>query len=451
MSEFAVNTDRLRTEADRLRALSNKMSSIEARLASVRISSALRASSAATLNLRIRDSKNAADNHASNLSKLSAALDSVANLYDRTERDLSDPKTAQEADNGGFPGIPDITDIFPNIPRFIGLVYWPALLMVGPHLVLGGSGTGAESGGFLDEDGNWSLLSGERSGSGSFLGIPCAGEVGYSLIGIETDTTAEAKWNLDKGEAGAELGGEASFHLAKGEASGNIGILGGKVDGSVGNAAVSGNVHLTVMKDGKFSPSLGAEAKGSANVAQGSAEGYLGNEDYNAHAKAKGSVLGAEAKAGVEVGKITYTDEKTGETVSAYGAEAEVGAEAYLAEGKVSGGVTIMGIDIDIGVSGKAGGAGVEAGGRVTTNGVSGEIGAGLGLGAGVEISIDWSDFDPPTMEEIGESIQEVGQNIGEGLQAAGEAINEGLDAAGDAISDGFRSAGEAISDFFNW
>ena len=75
------------------------------------------------------------------------------------------------------------------------------------------------------------------------------------------------------------------------------------------------------------------------------------------------------------------------------GAKCKVGAEAYLAQGKVSGGFTIFGINIDAGVTGKAGGAGVNAEGKVTTGGVSGKIGAGLGLGAGVEISIDWSNF----------------------------------------------------------
>lgn len=65
----------------------------------------------------------------------------------------------------------------------------------------------------------------------------------------------------------------------------------------------------------------------------------------------------------------------------------------YFSQGKVSGGFTIFGIKIDAGVTGKAGGAGVSAEGKVTTGGVSGKIGAGLGLGAGVEISIDWSNF----------------------------------------------------------
>lgn len=94
-----------------------------------------------------------------------------------------------------------------------------------------------------------------------------------------------------------------------------------------------------------------------------------------------------------DVFTLTYKDETTGQTKTELGAKGKVGAEAYLAQGKVSGGFTIFGIKIDAGVTGKAGGAGVSAEGNVTTGGVSGKIGAGLGLGAGVEISIDWSNF----------------------------------------------------------
>lgn len=83
----------------------------------------------------------------------------------------------------------------------------------------------------------------------------------------------------------------------------------------------------------------------------------------------------------------------TGKEVTGWGGVVEAGAEAYLAEGKVSGGIKLFGIDIDVGVSGKAGGAGVKAGAAATTGGFTASVGAGLGLGAGLDISIDWSDF----------------------------------------------------------
>ena len=148
-----------------------------------------------------------------------------------------------------------------------------------------------------------------------------------------------------------------------------------------------------MYKDGKFSPTLDAKLKAEAAAAKGSAEAKVGTDEINGHIKGSGTLLGAEAEASGSVGKITYKDETTGQTKTELGAKGKVGAEAYLAQGKVSGGFTIFGIKIDAGVTGKAGGAGVSAEGKVTTGGVSGKIGAGLGLGAGVEISIDWSNF----------------------------------------------------------
>lgn len=483
MAEFVVNTDILRSEADSLESVQRELNAVAARLAGIQISNFLRTGgSSVALNRRISDCRNAVWNQASNLRKLSSGLDSVARLYDRTEQNLSEPKTqgnSSSSGSGSGGSVPEwAEDFFDRVvgPGILIPGMWPHLLVLNLASVLGSYAVDIHNG---ELPGEWSLFSGGINGSGSLWGIPCSGELGYSFLGYETDTIRKAKWNLEKGDAGIEYGGELSGHILKGEASGNIGILGGKADASLGNVGVSGKINATLFEDGKFTPSLGAEVKGEASALKGSAQGYLGNENYNAHANASGTLFGAEASAGAQIGAVTYKN-KQGQTVTAYGVKGEVGAEAYVAEGKVSGGFTFMGIDIDIGVSGKAGGAGVEAGGSITTDGAHGEIGAGLGLGAGVEISVDWSDFDPPTWEEIGDSIQDVGENIGESIQDVGESIGDGLQAAGDfvqdtgeaigegirnageaiggglrdageAIGDGLRNAGDAVSDFFNW
>lgn len=457
MAEFVVNTDILRSEANSLEAVQRELNAVAARLSGIQISNFLRTGgSSVALNRRISDCRNAVWNQSSNLRKLSNGLDSVARLYDRTEQNLSEPKT-QGSSSGSGGSVPEwAEDFFDRVvgPAILIPGMWPHLLVLNLASVLGSYAVDIHNG---ELPGEWSLFSGGINGSGSLWGIPCSGELGYSFLGYETDTIRKAKWDLEKGNAGIEYGGELSGHILKGEASGNFGILGGKADASLGNAAVSGKINATLFEDGKFTPSLGAEVKGEASALKGSAQGYLGNENYNAHANASGTLFGAEASAGAQIGAVTYKN-KQGQTVTAYGVKGEVGAEAYVAEGKVSGGFTFMGIDIDIGVSGKAGGAGVSAGGSLTTDGAHGEIGAGLGLGAGVEISVDWSDFDPPTLEEIGEGIQDVGESIGEGFQAAGEFVEDAgewvgdrITDAGEAIGDGLRNAGEAISDFFNW
>lgn len=455
MAEFVVNTDILRSEADSLESVQREMNAVAARLIGIQISSFLRSSSTVVLNQRIRDCRQAVSNQASNLQKLSNGLDSIAQMYDQTEKNLSEPKTQGSSGSGSGSGgsIPSWAQNILDSLAITGLLnpsLLPSLTTLALFAVLGNVHAGN-----LPE--SWSLSSGEIGGETDLWGIPCAGKLGYSFLGYNTKTSWKAKWNPEKGNAGITGSAELNGHILKGEASGNIGILSGKADASLGNVGVSGSLKATLFEKGKFSPSLGAEVKAKANVAQGSASASLGSDNYNAHAKASGTLLGAEATASGQIGKVSYKND-AGETVQAYGVKGKVGAEAYVASGKVSGGITIMGIDIDVGISGKAGGAGVNAEGSLTTNGAHGSIGAGLGVGAGVEISIDWTDFDPPSWEEIGDGIQDVGESIGEGLQAAGEyvadageAIGEGIRNAGEAIGDGLRDAGEAISDFFNW
>ncbi len=237
------------------------------------------------------------------------------------------------------------------------------------------------------------VLSGSATGTGKFLGVSASGTAEGELIGGSVTTKSKANWDLQEKDAGIEKSITAEGHLAKGSLEGNYGILGGKVEGAVGTVSTTGTIGASLYKDGKFSPALEAELKAKASVAEGEAEVKLGNDEFNGHVTADGTVLGAEAELSGGVGMLTYEDETTGKTKSEFGAQGKAGAEAYLAEGSISGGFTIFGVEFDVGVSGKAGGAGVSAEGRVTTGGVSGEIGAGLGLGLGIKLSIDWSDF----------------------------------------------------------
>ena len=216
------------------------------------------------------------------------------------------------------------------------------------------------------------------------------GEASSDVLGGKLDWSAKSSWDKEEGEVGAAVEGEASGYLWQGKASGHAGIASGSVETQIGAGAVTGEAGITLFKDGKLSPEIGAKVSAEVEAAKGKVEGKLGTEDYNAHASADGSLLKAKAEASAGAGKITYKDE-SGNTKTGYGAEAKAGAEAYVAEGKVSGGFTLGGVKVDISLSGKAGGAGASAGGRITTGGASGEIGLGLGLGAGVKIDIDWS------------------------------------------------------------
>lgn len=172
--------------------------------------------------------------------------------------------------------------------------------------------------------------------------------------------------------SGAVLKGNASISGRYGEAS---------ADAELFAAAASVGAGATLQfQNGRLTGNAEVSASASAQVAHGSARGKAGNDSFNVHGNAEGSVLGAgaNANAGVSLnadGSVT--------------ASAGAGAEAFLAKGEVSAGFTFFGIKVDIGAEG---GIGVQAKaeGEVSTSGV----GLNLGLGpVGGKVKIDWSDF----------------------------------------------------------
>lgn len=224
---------------------------------------------------------------------------------------------------------------------------------------------------------------------GDFLGIGYTGAVSGKLFSGSASIKPygkykdECSYNKDSDEyeehtalsVGVIAAAEASF--LEGKAEGKYGWGHADAKAQVLTGAVSGTLGASLMKDGKLDPSLKAELAGSVSIAKGEANVRAGSNDYNVHGKAEGDLFTAKAQAGVSVGKDGVT--------------AKAGAEAYAAQGKVSGGITILGVKIDVGLEGKAGGAGAKAAAEAKARYVKGELGIGLGLGAGVSFSVDWS------------------------------------------------------------
>lgn len=317
---------------------------------------------------------------------------------------------------------------------------------------IGGAVAGASAGEDLTEDErSWfakllnnelvaegSVLGGEVSGDGTFLGFNTSGTASGDLLYGSAGLKGKASWGFDKSTGkwdfkkfGFGLDAFANASLAKGEVSGNVGYLHGKLGGSVGNVGVKAKANATLWDKDGFNPSLMIGAEASASVAHGEAEVGFGNDQYGIYTKADGDVLYASAEAGAGIGYLGV--DKDGKKM--YGAKAEAKAMACLAQGKVKGGFTLFGIDIDLGVKGYAGAAGVEAGGSVTTNGVTASFGGSLGLGAGMDISVDWSDA-----KWIGDAADAVGD-------FAGDVYDFGKEAA-DVIGDAAKDIGEAAVDF---
>lgn len=236
------------------------------------------------------------------------------------------------------------------------------------------------------------VLTGATSATKWFFGHKGEVSAEGSVIGGEIKTSSKGTWDTKKGEISAEAKVSADGYVAKGKASASYGLASLAASGTVGAVGASGKIGATLFKNGKLSPSIGASAKAEATAAKGDVKANFGTDENNVHAKASGQVLTAEASAKANVGKIEYED-SSGNTHTGYGVEAEVGAEAYVAKGSISGGITLFGIDIDVSVEGKAGGAGAKAGGNITNSSASGEIGLGLLVGLGAKVDVDWSDF----------------------------------------------------------
>lgn len=266
-----------------------------------------------------------------------------------------------------------------------------------------------------------SVLSGEAKTEGDLWGIGTAGTASGALLTGEAGIKSNASWsfkdkdgNWDFKSFGLSTTASATGAVAKGEVKGNVGYLHGNASGKFITGAISGDAKMKLWDDGQWNPSLMIGAKAGVSVLQGEAKVGFGTDQYGIYAKADGDVLHAEAEAGAGVGYIGKDENGNAQ----YGAKAKASAMACVAQGKVKGGVTIFGIDIDVGLKGYALAAGVEAGASITTEGVTASFSGAAVLGAGLDISVDWSDA---------------------------EWIEDGIDWIGDRAED----AGDAIGDFF--
>ncbi|MDO4536947.1 MAG: hypothetical protein Q4B54_02215 [Coriobacteriales bacterium] len=143
-------------------------------------------------------------------------------------------------------------------------------------------------------------------------------------------------------------------------------------------AMARGVLGASLYKGESFAPALSASAKAEAALASDTVKLQVGEKHYNLHGKAELEALTASAKAGVGFG-----DDQ--------GVSINAGAGAYLVSGELTGGFTLLGVDVDLSVEGDLGGAGAKAGLQGGLSSISGELGLGLGIGAGVRLKVDWS------------------------------------------------------------
>lgn len=362
MSSIRVDTGVLDVQREQLRLVAKNIQEISQRVDAVSRQLSWRISSSNQIRARLNTYRGNLEQLEQRTDRLSSALNETSIKYKKTEIELT---TTVDPARGGMLAVKEaVQGIIGGTPE--GLVSVAAedtshRDITIPHLKGGGS-----------------ILSGSLAGGGTIFGLTAQGSVSGDVLG----------WNYDVSPFKSSIDG----HFAQGSVAGSIGYLSGSLSGTVGKIEAKGTIGAALFDDGKFTPRLEAKAEVSAAAVEGEGKVQFGSDEFNAHAKASGKLLGAEASAKAGLGVITVKDEKTGEEVRVVGAQAKAGAEAYVASGKISGGFTLFGIKIDASVSGNVG-AGAKAGGEVTTSWASFDIGAALGLGAGVSVKIDWSNF----------------------------------------------------------
>ena len=226
-----------------------------------------------------------------------------------------------------------------------------------------------------------SVLSRSAQGSTSVGDVIACGAVSGNLLGVSA-SVRPYDHDLEKGEDdGSPYVGvvaRAEVYGAKGEAEASAGdLFHGHAEGQVLTGAVSGVLGGSLSLGAQPSLSLEADLVAEGSVLSSEGKAVLGTSDYNVNVRGEGRVLTGTAEAKLKVGSD--------------GIEAKAGAEAYVATGEISGGITLFGVRFSAGLEGKVGGAGLGAQAKIDTSSIEGEVGIGLGLGAGVKVNVDWS------------------------------------------------------------
>ncbi len=261
-----------------------------------------------------------------------------------------------------------------------------------------------------------SLFSGLAAVDYKLFGVNGRTEVSGDVLQVTAETSLKSGWDLEKGMVGITGSVGVGVKALTGKIENSIGLFKQEMGIDVGSANAKGELGFTLFEDGRLRPQIKLSGKAEAEVLSANINNSFGTDTNNVHVGANGSVLGANANAGVQVGVIK--ESVNGVETTKFGVKGEVGAEAYVAQGEVKGGFTIFGIDVDLSVEGKVGGAGASAGAEVTTGGVGASLDLGLGLGAGVNINVDWSDFD---VSGFTDAVEDAGEKIADGLEALGD------------------------------
>ena len=176
--------------------------------------------------------------------------------------------------------------------------------------------------------------------------------------------------------------GSRSGSLAEEKASGSAGLFYGSAYSKAGSWKASASAYAGATEE-NLMPGVGLQGAVSASLVEMGVSGGIGNEDFNINAGADVAAYKAEAKADAVLG---FNDK--GEFQAGVAGE----AGAYLAEGSVSGGVTVGGVGANVKATGKVG-FGVEGQAGFVDGKLRVKLGVCVILGGSVEFELDFSSL----------------------------------------------------------
>lgn len=362
MSDFEANIPGIQTERVELIGIGRKLLFTQARLETVKNS--LRGSISqpgyAEIQKSLGNISKSIRNQMEHTQRLSVGLKQISEIYTKTEKSILN---SMDSNTTGI-----INAIFPT-----DWILWFLIRLITP-------------------------ASAGVAGEVIVFGVPVSGAIGTGYLG--GDVSGKTSFGVKKKDGkidsiGVFAEGSASGYMGEVHGNSKIGISETNASAKFITGGTSGAIGMSIYKDGKLTPQAVAKVKAEVAAVSAKAENKIGNDEFNYHTTAKGKALGAEASAETGVGVITVTD-KNGKEYRTIGAQAEMKAEAYVAKGEISQGFSVLGIEFDVGLEGKAISAGAHAGVKANTGGIKGDIGASFGLGIGLNFSIDWTGFHFP-------------------------------------------------------
>lgn len=366
MSSFEVKLSSLLVEQRNLNAVALQLTSISMQITDITARLSVKSSSISGVKKNLRSISSTTSEKSRNLKGMSSAVSDIAVAY----------KSAEQQITGYGGGMANIL-LAKNISSL--LQYFA-------------DGNGVISNVFETLGSNGLFQLGENNSIFSLFGkdgtLITSVENVFSILKSEAEGKASANFDLKNMDIRAGVSRNYTFSVLEDRLKGSIGdYINGELSISALTGAIEAKAGCQIFKDNNFAPGLYAGIEGTAHGIKIDGSNTLGTDHYNIHSSAEGSLGYAQGQAEVGVGSLGDGE---------YGVKAEVGGKAYLAHGEAKSGITIMGIDINTEVSGGLGGAAFQGGASYTNKGMSLNGDLGLGAGIGLDITVDWTDFELP-------------------------------------------------------